>query len=270
MFYLTLPSNSSMVYFPDNNASHFFTMLPQPQELDGEYEVGLAEIQFTNSYQNVRENTVYFEYEEDYDIHPSDRHRMFSNSSFKRVDVPAGLYDSNKSFITTLNEVASEHLDAAYGEPMGTPVIRFDYNQATRRACVHLLKKHVKTVLRLSPTLTEILAMPTNELRGAGKFSSQHAMDLDKNVKSIFVYTDLVQPRPVGDVVVPLLRTLPPVKKELDTVYYLFEKPHYIPLSRFQFQTVELLLTSDRGEPISFDHNAHTIVTLHFRRRRLV
>ena len=270
MFYLTLPSNSSMVFFPDNNASHFFTMLPQPQELDGEYEVGLAEIQFTNSYQNVRENTVYFEYEEDYDIHPSDRHRVLSNSSCKRVDVPAGLYDSNKSFITTLNEVASEYLAAAYGEPMGTPVIRFDYSQATRRACVHLLKQRVRTVLRLSPTLTEILAMPTNELKGEGKFSGQHAMDLDKNVKSIFVYTDLVQPRPVGDVVVPLLRTLPPVKKELDTVHYLFEKPHYIPLSRFQFETVEILLTSDRGEPIPFDQNAHTIVTLHFRRRRLV
>ena len=103
MFYLTLPSNSSMDFFPDNNASHFFTKLPQPQELDGEYEVGLAEIQFTNSYQNVRENTVYFEYEEDYDIHPSARHRIFSNSSCKRVDVSAGLYDSNKSFITTLN-----------------------------------------------------------------------------------------------------------------------------------------------------------------------
>ena len=125
----------------------------------------------------MRENTVYFEYEEDYDIHPSDRHRIFSNSSCKRVDVPAGLYDSNKSFITTLNEVASEYLDAAYGEPMGTPVIRFNYNQATRRACVHLLKQRVRTVtLRLSPTLTEILAMPTNELRGEGKLNIKYKM----------------------------------------------------------------------------------------------
>ena len=119
---------------------------------------------------------------------------------------------------------------------MGTPVIRFDYSQATRRACVHLLKQRVRTVLRLSPTLTEILAMPTNELKGEGKYSGQHAMDLDKNVKSIFVYTDLVQPRPVGDVVVPLLRTLPPVKKELDTVYYLFEKTALHPTVAFSIQ----------------------------------
>ena len=93
-------------------------------------------------------------------------------------------------------------------------------------------------------------------------------MDLDQNVKSLFVYTDLVQPRPVGDVVVPLLRSLPPVDKGKDTVFYLFEKPHYIPLARFQFDTVEILLTSDQGETISFD-NGHCIVTLHFRRRAL-
>ena len=266
MFYLTLPSNSSLRYFPDNHASHFITKLPQAQELTGQYEVGLSEIQFSNSYQNVLKDTVYFEYQEDYDTHPSDR--QIRKLSCRRVDVSAGLYESNKSFISTLNKAASENLSAAYGVPKGSPVIKFYYNPSTRRACIHLIKPHVRSILRLSPTLTEILAMPTNEMSGKGKFFSQHAMDLDKDVKSIFVYTDLVQPRPVGDVVVPLLRTLPPVKKERDTVHYLFEKPHYIPLARFQFDTVEILLTSDQGKQISFD-NGHCIVTLHFRRRAL-
>ena len=62
MFYLTLPSNSSLKYYPDNNASHFITKLPQTQDLNGEYEVGLAEIQFSNNYLNVRESHVHFTY----------------------------------------------------------------------------------------------------------------------------------------------------------------------------------------------------------------
>ena len=52
--YITLPSNSSKAYFPMNTASNFFTQLPQPLTFGEDYEVGLAEIQFDNTYANVR------------------------------------------------------------------------------------------------------------------------------------------------------------------------------------------------------------------------
>ena len=42
-FYVTLPSNSSMEYFPDNKTSNFVTKLSRTLQLDGEWEVGLAE-----------------------------------------------------------------------------------------------------------------------------------------------------------------------------------------------------------------------------------
>ena len=43
-FYVKLPSNSSMQYFSDNKTSNFVTKLPKTPQLDGEWEVGLAEI----------------------------------------------------------------------------------------------------------------------------------------------------------------------------------------------------------------------------------
>ena len=260
MFYLTLPSNSSLGFFPNNNASHFITKLPQPQELNGEYEVGLAEIQFTNSYQNITEKKVWFEYE----FH--DPSRNDSRATFppkKRVFVPDGLYDSNRSFINILNKLSTSGLKSFVSDKR--PPIKFGYNHQSRRASIH--KFQDRSHLWLSEALSAILGCSRN-LSHSGSLECAHAMDLDQNVKSLFVYTDLVQPRPVGDVVVPLLRSLPPVDKGKDTVYYLFEKPHYIPLARFQFDTVEILLTSDQGEKISFD-NGHCIVTLHFRRRTL-
>ena len=132
-----------------------------------------------------------------------------------------------------------------------------------------LFKYYAQSKVTLSEGLMGILGISQSYLEGAGGFQADRVMDLDQRVKGIFVYSDLVQSRPVGDAVVPLLRTLPPVDKAKETVHYLFEKPHYMSLARYQFDTVELLLTSDKGEPISFE-NGHTIATLHFRRKGLV
>jgi hypothetical protein len=43
-FYITLPSDSSANYYPDNTLARFVTKLPERIRLEGEYEMGLAEI----------------------------------------------------------------------------------------------------------------------------------------------------------------------------------------------------------------------------------
>ena len=66
---------------------------------------------------------------------------------------------------------------------------------------------------------------------------------------------------------VPLLRPLPPIDNKKYTVHHLFEKPHYIPLNRYSFDSIQVLLTTDTGKELTFD-SGHTVVTLHFRPRR--
>ena len=61
--YLTLPSNSSASYFDGNTPSHYFTKLPQPIQLSGEWEVGLVEIQFINTYSNVPDAQIWLTFE---------------------------------------------------------------------------------------------------------------------------------------------------------------------------------------------------------------
>jgi hypothetical protein len=92
-------------------------------------------------------------------------------------------------------------------------------------------------------------------------------MNLRPAFKSVYLYSDIVTPRPVGDYYVPLLRTLPAERLKHDDVHIIYEKPHYIPLIRSQFNSLEILITSEKGKEISFDEG-HVIVTLHFRRRR--
>ena len=84
-FYMTLPSNSSTDVYPDNNPGHFYTKLPQTYFLSG-YEVGLAEIQFPNTYSNVKDD-LWIYYKHDYDV------------GMDHYILPAGLYDSSTTII---------------------------------------------------------------------------------------------------------------------------------------------------------------------------
>lgn len=52
-FYVTLPSNSSMNFFPDNTQSHFRTKLSKPITLNGFWEVGLSEICIPKNWFNI-------------------------------------------------------------------------------------------------------------------------------------------------------------------------------------------------------------------------
>ena len=48
-FYLALPSNASLDVFPDNKTTEYRVKLPQPFELDGNWEVGLYSISYPHT-----------------------------------------------------------------------------------------------------------------------------------------------------------------------------------------------------------------------------
>lgn len=50
---MTLPSNSSAVYYPDNTLTNFTTKLQNDVDLQGDWEIGLWEIIFPKSWYNV-------------------------------------------------------------------------------------------------------------------------------------------------------------------------------------------------------------------------
>ena len=56
-FHVTLPSDASLDCFPQNTVAHFTTKLSQTIRLEGDYEVGLAEIIYPHSWYNVDNST---------------------------------------------------------------------------------------------------------------------------------------------------------------------------------------------------------------------
>jgi len=74
MFYLTLPSNSSMALFPDNTLSDYTKQLPRDFALDGSWEVVVSEIMYPKTWNNIAEGREYYvkvgvPYEADLTLH---------------------------------------------------------------------------------------------------------------------------------------------------------------------------------------------------------
>ena len=61
-FYVTLPSDSSMQYFPDNKTSNFVTKLSRTLQLNGEWGVGLAEIDYPHTWYNIGEERILWKF----------------------------------------------------------------------------------------------------------------------------------------------------------------------------------------------------------------
>ena len=58
--YIVLPSNSSQIYYPENKLNCYTTKLYSTLRLDGEYEVGLAEISYPQNWKYKRDGNIIF------------------------------------------------------------------------------------------------------------------------------------------------------------------------------------------------------------------
>jgi hypothetical protein len=65
----------------------------------------------------------------------------------------------------------------------------------------------------------------------------------------MYVYSDIVTPYLVGDVQVPLLRTIEPSSKRDEMITATFTKPYYVPVARRGIDRIQILINSELGEP---------------------
>ena len=91
-------------------------------------------------------------------------------------------------------------------------------------------------------------------------------VNMNQGFDTIYLYTDVVESRIVGDSLVPLLRCLPVRGGHGATVSDRFTNVHYVPLLRKEFGTIEVDIRDDTGRRVSFEYGRVT-VTFHFRRR---
>ena len=144
------------------------------------------------------------------------------------------------------------------------PKIKFLYSEPTKKVSVKFGSK--KNSVSLNPFLANLLGLKYH-LNGPGRYDGTKIVDMHRQHSSMYIYCDLIRHRSVGDSMVPLLRVVPVTETHKDLIHVIYDKPHYIPIGKQQFDTVEILLSNDSGETPSFG-TGKTVVTLHVRPSR--
>ena len=273
-FYIVLPSNSSMHYFPNNTTTHFVTQLPQQIRLHGSWCVAVTEIQIPLTFQHISS-----EFEEG-EVIVSRKSRSILESNELRSEpstttksyLRPGVYKNLESLIDEINNLkgVDQHLNF---------VIERGGYVSVKRICETSSCSELEHYVRLSDKLKKILGFEMKYSSDINvsieteeesiEVTGNRPANLNNGLPSMFMfYSDICEPYVTGDVQSRLLRTV-----SLNMVDYTyngiklisFSPPMYIPLLFNAFQTIEIDIRDQHGKSIPFDFGTLT-VTLHFKR----
>lgn len=243
-FYITLPSNSSMHLFPENTTACYTTQLSQRLYLPGEWEVGLVEFHYPQTLKNVYgdNNLVY----------------MGGQGHFVQKFKIAGGFTSPARIVRSINDIPE--------------VNKFTKLEIDSKGYVTLTRSnHVDEAIsniRLHPHLAFQLGFDSNANLLTLKRAARPC-DVSLGMSNqIYVYCNIVESQIVGDTMAPLLRIVHINKVNYVHGSYMtasFESPHYLPLSRQEFETIVIDLRDDTGTTTPFLFGT-SCAKLHFRK----
>lgn len=246
MFYLTLPSNSSSQFFPENTLTHYFTKLPHSVDLTGgQWEVGLAEIQYPHTWYNIQGEDGWVDFEID--------------GVVLHAVLRAGYYPTPQILVKRMEVICTSHLRKA----RKCDAVEFLYDDITRKVTLGLKPDVAVT---FGPLLKTMLGFSQDRYE-EGVHEAENVVDIRQGFYSLYVYCNVVEPHMVGDVLAPLLRIVPIRGKDGDLVTRSYDNISYHPVQQKHFDTVELDIRDDTGRRVSFERGK-VVITLHFRQRR--
>lgn len=250
---MTLPSNvkSSIT----NGLANYETVLAKPIQLDGNWKVGLTEIQFTNSWHNVKEGSSKIE------IVVSDAKGGVGNRLLQG-HVPPGRYDE----IQELIDVIVSKFTPSPSIKSFPKLTLVPYARRLKHTEGEMTDSKESNFLQLSGDAADILGYDLDKLEPQRSGMYTHVpYDLAAGIHSIYVYCDVVEYSFVGDMCVQLLRSVkvPSSSKFGDNVNVTFDRPYYMPLNSKEVSRILISLKDDSGELIDFKFGRSEI-TLHF------
>ena len=140
--------------------------------------------------------------------------------------------------------------------------ITFAFNPQTHKAKETLAPKHY---IALYGQMAKILGFGGDDLKILKSKESPYVAELH-SITSIYVYCNIVQPQIVGNTMVPLLRTIPVSGNSGYVIMKTFTNIQYVPVQTKSFEDIEILLRTDTGDPVPFEHGK-VIATLYFRKQ---
>ena len=245
-FYAVLSSNASYQVFKNNKLHTYKVQIPRLPSTEGDWVVGLTEISYPSCWPNI----VDFEYV----------YIKWDNSE-ELMDYPIepGFYSSIPFLLERMNYILSLNRSGVEGK------LQLSYEEFINRTSIYIPQDADFTV-GFSNKLAACLGFESN-VQYSGYKRAPFPADINDGFTALYVYSDIVQKRLVGDDMVPLLKVVPaePMKRKHSHSWVKFQNVEYIPSIKTHIDTVEINIRRDNGEIVPVE-NGKVVVTLHFKR----
>jgi len=95
--------------------------------------------------------------------------------------------------------------------------------------------------------------------------SAYYPADLSCGMSYLYIYCDVLEPQIIGTKLAPLLQVVNVEGKYTQLVSRIYTAPHYVPILKKCFNSIEINIKNDMDEPVNFTFGK-TIVKMHFRK----
>ena len=228
-FYVNLPSNVTGLT-GNNTPSHFVVPLPERIKLRGKWEVGLAEI-FIPSYGfNIKPPLT-----SSLVIYSKGGRDAQGMREHVRVRIPEGRYKP-RDYVKTFNKLIEE---------VGIVKFRLRYDDHANRIIFVVAHGEVMSVdnvklHRMFGMRRSIYAFMNDE-PGKRSYIMLKACNFNVNGTTMFVYSNVAESSPVGDVFAPLLCMVHlEIDEKMETLHKMFSPIHYYPVRTSDFSMIEV------------------------------
>jgi hypothetical protein len=251
-FYITLPSDSSSNYYPDNTVAHFTSKLPHRIRLDGDYEVGLAEFIYPYSWFNFDSGaSTHFVNTE-------------TGDRFAECVFGGGQFANE---VTLTKSITDKISDAIVNTTNRKDLsVRFIFDEVYRKITLVVKCDDEEERFFISDEIKRRFGFTRNGPYRTGEYVAERTFDVNGGSHLIYVYCDIASFTAVGDAKAPLLRVCNSTGKYGEMIRTIFTHPHYVPVARREIETIEININNELGKPMPFVFGK-SVVTLHFKRR---
>jgi hypothetical protein len=254
-FYVTLPSDSSVYYFPNNTIANFTTKLVTPIQLrPDQWEVGLVVISYPGvCKKRLLLNTLRLGSEEiSFPVkHYESVHDLLANMPYFREP-----YKKDK-FISTFNEYINKYetYNNLINSCMGENSLRIRDNVVS-----HFPNRVYNGLEDLAETIMNHANCHSNKVTVPMRYNYNFALP-----EPVYVYADVVKPNLIGDSYVKFLTTL---DFPSSTGYHRFSHPLYTPIEQSFIESIAIRLVTKNDDDVMFNgSDIPSVVTLHFKKK---
>ena len=284
-FYLHLSSNTSTTLYK-NSPSNFRAELPLPKQLDGAWEVALAEIDFPFNWYNIgkskldfyylyhapsisqnghMDNTIFYEtlyHELVNERYSNDR---IGGVALVSLDIGPGYYPDMKTVCAYVHALLLETKAKDY--------VQVGLTAEDKRLQIKFANGGALVIAQNAAAVSYALGLASNDFINGQQvyyspvesYKQDSVSRLDLQTPALYVYTDIIDYQIVGDVLAPLLRTVP-VKGDRGKAQHVeFLHRIWLAVNKGYINSIELRICNDAGELVSFSTGKVSLV-LQFRR----